>query len=175
VGKALKGDLPLLGKALALMDEVASDPAPAAEGFLAAEGWMLAGAKKVALMCLGAFIQKYREALGEEQEILGLFADVVMETYALESVLLRARKRARARGEEEAGLQQAAVRCFAQDALDRIEVSARRLLAAAAEGDTLRSLLVALGRLTKREAVNTVAVRRQIADAAVAAGGYPLS
>jgi alkylation response protein AidB-like acyl-CoA dehydrogenase len=175
VGKALKGDLPLFGKAMALMDEVASGSAPADEGFLAAEGRMLAGAKKVALMCLGASIQKYQEALSEEQEILGHFADVAMETYALESALLRARKRAKARGEDEARLQQAAVRCFAQDALDRIEVSARRLLAAVEEGDTSRSLLVALRRFTKRETLNTVAIRRQIADAAVEAEGYPLS
>jgi alkylation response protein AidB-like acyl-CoA dehydrogenase len=175
VRKALKGDQPLFGKAMALTHEVASGPTPASEGFLDAEARMLAGAKKVALLCLGAFIQKYQEALSEEQEILGHFADVAMEIYALESALLRARKRAKARGEQEARLQQAAVCCFAQDALDRIEVSARRLMAAVEEGDTLRSLLVALRRFTRRETLDTVALRRQIADAAVEAEGYPLS
>jgi len=175
VRRALKGDLPLFGRTMAAIDAVVSGPVVADEGLLAAEARMLAGAKKAALMCLGVFIRKYQEALGEQQEVLGLFADMTMETYALESALLRARKRAMARGEERARLQQAAVRCLAQDVLDRIEISARRLLAGVEEGDTLRGLLLALRRLTEREAINTMALRRQIAEAAVEADGYPLS
>jgi hypothetical protein len=66
------------------------------------------------------------------------------------------------------------VRCLAQDVLDRIEISARRLLAAVEEGDTLRSLLLALHGLTERETIDTVALRRQIAEAALEAEGYPL-
>ena len=66
------------------------------------------------------------------------------------------------------------MRCFAQDAMDQIEVSARRLLAAVDEGDMLRTYLAALKRFTKRETLNTVALRRQVADAAIEAGGYPL-
>jgi hypothetical protein len=185
VHKALRGDLPLLEKAMAVLAEAASGVGPAAEadssgppaanGFLGVERRMLAGAKTVALMCLGAFMRKYEAALGEEQEILGLFADVAMQIYALESAVLRATKRARVLGENEARLQQAAVRCFAQDAVDRIEVSARRLLAAVEEGDTLRELLAALRRSTRRTTLNTVELRRLIAAAAVLAGGYPLS
>ena len=72
-------------------------------------------------------------------------------------------------------MQVAAVRCFAQDAMDRIETSARRLLAAVDEGDTLRTYLAALKRFTKRETLNTVALRRQVAEAIVEADGYPLS
>jgi alkylation response protein AidB-like acyl-CoA dehydrogenase len=175
VRRVLKGELPLFGEAQAPADRVGSGPAPAEQGFLAAEESMLAGAKKVTLLCLGASMRRYREALGEEQEVLGLVADLAMETYALESALLRARKRAHGRGEQGARLQEAAVRCFAQDALDRIEVSARRLLAAVEEGDKLRGLLADLGQATKRETLNTVAMRRLIADAAVKAEGYPLS
>jgi hypothetical protein len=67
------------------------------------------------------------------------------------------------------------VRCFAQDALDRTEVSARRLLAAVEYGDALRELLSALRDLTSRDPLNTVPLRRQLADAAVEAGGDPLS
>ena len=74
-----------------------------------------------------------------------------MEIYALESALLRARKRAAARGEDGTRLQEAAVRCYAQDAMDTIEASGRKLLAAVEEGDSLRMLLAALKRFTKRE------------------------
>jgi len=176
IRRAMKGELPIFQKAMALLDELTSGPSLETPkgGFLAAEARMVAGAKKVALLCLGTAVQKFGEALKDEQEILGHFADIAMETYALESALLRARKRAAARGEEETRLQGAAVRCYAQDAMDTVETSARQLLAAVEEGDTLRTYLAALKRFTKREVCNTVALRRQVADAAIERVGYPL-
>jgi butyryl-CoA dehydrogenase len=173
----MKGELPVFQKAMALMDELTAGPSTseAAEGFLAAEQRMVQGAKKVALMCLGIATQKLGQDLENHQEVLGHFADIAMETYALESAVIRTRKRAAARGEDKARLQEAAVRCFAQDAMDKIEVTARRLLAAVDEGDMLRTYLAALKRFTKRETLNTVALRRQVAVAAIDAGGYPLS
>ena len=135
---------------------------------------MLAGAKKAALMCLGLAAQRFGTELTEQQEVLGHFADIAMETYALESALLRTRKKAGVSGEAACALQAAAARCFAQDALDRIDVSARRLLSAVADGDPLRTYVSALRQFTKRDLANTVALRRQVADAAIEHGGYPL-
>jgi alkylation response protein AidB-like acyl-CoA dehydrogenase len=174
--RALKGELPVFQKAQALMDEITGGPGlrEAADGFLAAERQMLAGAKKVSLMCLGLAAQKFGTKLADEQEILGAFADIAMQTFALESALLRTVKRAAAQGEAACALQEAAVRCYAQDAMDCIESEARRLLAAVDEGDMLRTYMAALKRFTKREAVNTIALRRQLADAAIAKGGHPL-
>ncbi len=176
IRRAMKGELPIFEKARALVDELTSGPSleTPEEGFLAAEARMLVGAKKVALMCLGTAVQKLGEKLKDEQEVLGHFADIAMATYALESALLRARKRAAARGEGETRLQEAAVRCYAQDAMDEIDASSRRLLAAVEEGDTLRTLLAALKRFTKREICNTVALRRQVADAALEQVTSPL-
>jgi alkylation response protein AidB-like acyl-CoA dehydrogenase len=176
IRRAMKGELPVFQKAMALMEELTAGPSPASDddGFLAAEARMAAGAKKVALMCLGVAVQKFGQDLTDQQEILGHFADVAMETYALESAVIRAQKRAAADGDDKTRLQEAAVRCFAQDAMDRLEVSARRLLAAVDEGDMLRTYLAALKRFTKREALNTVALRRQVAEAALEVGGYPL-
>ena len=176
IRRAMKGELPVFQKAMALMEEVAAGPQPAStdDGFLAAEARMVAGAKKVALMCLGVAVQKFAEKLTDEQEILGHFADVAMETYALESAVLRTQKRAERNGEDKTRLQEAAVRCFAQDAMDKIEVSARRLLSAVDEGDMLRTYLAALKRFTKRDSANTVALRRQVAEAAIEGGAYPL-
>ncbi len=176
IRRAMKGELPVFQKAMALMEELTAGPSfeEAEETFLAAEGRMLAGAKKVCLAALGLSVQKFGEGIGDQQEILGHFADLAMETYALESAVIRARKRALALGEDKCRLQEAAVRCFAQDTLDKIEVSGRRLLSAVEEGDMLRTYLAALKRFTKRDLVNTVALRRQVADAAIEAGGYPL-
>jgi hypothetical protein len=61
------------------------------------------------------------------------------------------------------------------EAAGRVELSARSALAALADGDTLRVHLAALRRLLKLTPANLVAVRRQIADAAVAKGGYPFA
>ncbi len=176
VRRAMKGELPIFQKAMALLDELTGGPSreEAEDGFLAAEGRMLAGAKKVALLCLGTAVQKLGERLKDEQEVLGLFADIAMQTYALESALLRARKREAARGAEATRLQEAAVRCYAQDAMDEMEVSARKILAAIEDGDTLRTLLAALKRFTKRDVVNTVALRRLVAEAAIEKAAYPL-
>ena len=174
--RAMKGELPVFQKAMALMEEVAvGQPAAlAASGFLAAEAQMVTGAKKAALMCLGLAAQHFGQKLADEQEILSHFADIAMETYALESALLRTQKRAAVAGVEQARLQEAAVRCFAQDAMDNIDVSARRLLAAVFEGEKLRPYLEALQRFTTRQTVNTVALRRQVAAATIEQGKYPL-
>ena len=177
IRRAMKGELPVFQKAAALMDEITSGPTPDSgdDGFLAAEARMTSGAKKVALMCLGLAAQKFGTDLAEQQEVLGHFADVAMDVYALESAVIRTRKRAATRGEDEVRLHEAAVRCFAQDALDRVEVSARRLLAALEEGDLLRSYQAAVRRFTGRALLDTVALRRQVAAAAIDRGGYPFS
>ena len=176
IRRAMKGELPVFAKAAALMDEITAGPAapPEADGFLTAEARMLGGAKKIALMCLGLAVQKFGQGLADQQEVLAHFADIAMEIFALESALLRTRKRADRDGAAAARLHETAVRCFAQDALDKIETSARRLLAAVEEGDTLRTYLAALKRFAKRETLNTVALRREVADATIAQGGYPL-
>jgi alkylation response protein AidB-like acyl-CoA dehydrogenase len=174
IRRAMKGELPIFQKAMALMEELTSpSPAEAPEGFLAAEARQVTQVKKVALMCLGVAVQKFAQELEQQQEVLGLFADVAMEIYALESAVIRTQKRAAKEGEEACRVHEAAVRCFAQDALDRIESSARRLLAAVDEGDMLRTYLAALKRFTKRETLNTVALRREVAAAVVEKGAYP--
>jgi alkylation response protein AidB-like acyl-CoA dehydrogenase len=177
IRRAMKSpqELPLFQKAMALAEEITAPSVSDTDGsFLAAETRLLTGAKKAALMALGVSVQRFGADLQDQQEILGLFADVAMEVYALESALLRAKKRAAAEGEDKAALQAAALRCFAQDALDRVETTTRRLLAAVEEGDTLRTMLAALRRFTKRETLDTVALRRLVAEAAIDRGGYPL-
>jgi alkylation response protein AidB-like acyl-CoA dehydrogenase len=174
--RAMKGELPVFQKAMALMEEIQAGPAlrETPEGFLAAEAQLVAGAKKIALMCIGLAAQKFGDKLVDQQELLGYFADITMETFAFESAVLRAQKRAAALGEEQARLQEAAVRCFAHDAMDKIESYARRLLAGIEEGDMLRTYLAALKRFARRETVNTIALRRQVAEAVIEHGRYPL-
>src|SRR5207245_2859663 len=81
------------------------------------------------------------QALENEQEVIGVLSDLVMEAYAMESTLLRARKKLAASAPEACAAELAATSAYVYDAIERIEVEARRALARIAEGDTLRTHL----------------------------------
>ena len=106
-------------------------------------------------------MQTYRDKLADQQEVLMHLADMLIDTFAADSAVLRARLR---RGSP---LQIDAARVFVSDAGMRIEASARQALAIMAEGDALRTMMAALRRLFKAPPVNTAALRRKIADEAV--------
>jgi alkylation response protein AidB-like acyl-CoA dehydrogenase len=160
--RAVKGALPLIPAAKRLMDEIMSPPVMQTpdDGALDAERRAVIAMKKVALMVLGTAMQTYGEKLADEQEVLLAAADITIDTFASESALLRATQ-------SDGDLHQAAARVYINDAAGRIEASAKTALAAMAEGDTLRTLLAALRRLLKVTPINTVALRRQLADATV--------
>lgn len=172
---ALSGNLPLLPAAQALMDEVLSPQIGSLDDddtLLAAEYKLVQNAKKVALMTLGTGAQKYMMKLGDQQEILMGIADVIMDTYAMESAILRARKLAAAQGEAAAARYVEMTRVFCNDAVGRIESRAKSTLAGMSEGDELRTLLAALRRFTKLQPMNTIAARQQIANDMIAANKY---
>jgi hypothetical protein len=110
--------------------------------------------------------------LGEPQEedIVGLISNIVIEVFAMESALLRAMKKS---GDEKSQLQKAMVKVHVHDAFDRVEGFAKQVFAAIAEGDILRTQLSALKKLTRFTPVNTIALRRQIADSVIKMGKYP--
>lgn len=122
-------------------------------------------------MVLGTAMQTYGQKLTDEQEVLCAAADILIDTYAAESAVLRARD-AVASSRPDAALHEASARTFVNDAAQRVQASATNALAAMAEGDTLRTLLAALRRVLKAAPVNTVALRRTLADATVARGSY---
>ena len=172
--KALKGDLPLIAAAKALQDEIMS-PSPmfmeASEGVLVDEMRACGVFKKVALMVAGTAMQRYGTKLEQEQEVLSAIADILIDTFTAESATLRAQD-ASARALGNAALHADAARVYVNDAAGRIELAARSCLAAMAEGDVLRTQLAALRRLIKVTPVNTVVMRRRLADATVAKASY---
>jgi alkylation response protein AidB-like acyl-CoA dehydrogenase len=172
---ALSGNLALLPAAQALMDEVLSPQLPSFDDddtLLAAEEKLTTNAKKVALMTLGTAAQKYMMKLAEQQEILMGVADIIMDTYAMETAILRARKLASAQGEKAAARYLDMTRVFCNDAVGRIDARARSTLAGMSEGDELRTLLAALRRFTKQQPMNTITARQRIADDLIAANRY---
>jgi alkylation response protein AidB-like acyl-CoA dehydrogenase len=176
IRKALKGELPLIAAAKKLQDELLTPSAPSIGfgdgGRLEEETKAVAAFKKVVLMVLGTAMQTYGQKLTDEQEILSYIADIVIDTYAAESAVLRAKDAGAMRQKD---LHEDAVRVFVNDAAQRVEMAARSALAAMSDGDTLRTLLAALRRTLKVAPVNTVAPRRRLAEATTAKGGYIFS
>jgi len=171
IRRALKGSLPLIPAARKLQDEILTPafPEPPSDEPLDNERRTVAAMKKVGLLVLGTAMQTYGDKLTDQQEVLTLAADVLIDVFAAESVLLRASQGGRPQSE----LKTAAAEVYITDAAARVEVAARSALAAMADGDTLRTLLAALRRVLKTTPVNTVARRRQIADAIVERKAYP--
>jgi alkylation response protein AidB-like acyl-CoA dehydrogenase len=173
--RAMAGTLPLIPAAMRLSEEVLRGPSLEAppSGALAGEDQALENAKKTFLLAAGSAVQKYREKLADEQEIVGALANVVMDVYAMESALRRTQRALAARGEQAAAVMLDAARVFVYDAADRIEKEARTALAATLAGDDLRTQLAVLRRFSKHDPVDTIRLRRRVAQALLSTGHYP--
>ena len=134
--RAMGGQLPLIPAAMKLADEILAGPSfeEESEGVLAEEARVVANAKKIFLQCAGGAVQKFREKLAEEQELVAALSNIVMEIYAMESCLLRAQKSAAAKGQAGSQAMVDAARVFIADASERVEHEAKR----AHRGDSRR-------------------------------------
>jgi butyryl-CoA dehydrogenase len=175
--QAMSGKLPLMPAIKKLMDEVLAGPSMAEplEGALANERTMVTNAKKLALFAAGAASQKYMTALADQQEIMGALADMMMEVFAMESAVLRTQKLIARDGEKAADIATAMTQVYLQEAMEKIESAAKKVVAAVAEGDMLRTQLAILRRLGKYEPANTILLRQKIAERVIEAGKYVIA
>jgi alkylation response protein AidB-like acyl-CoA dehydrogenase len=179
IKSAMSGKLALMPAIKKLMDEVMSGPSEKVEreGPLADEQNLLASAKKLTLFAAGAATQKYMAKIAEEQEVMGAIADMIIEVYAMESAILRAEKMSHGvsgQGSDAPSVPVAMARIYADKAMATIELSARKVIAAVAEGDMLRTQLTILRRLSKHDTADTISLRRQVAQHVIKAGKYAL-
>ncbi len=173
--RALQGRLPLFIAAQKLVDELLTySPSQEDEpkGLLGEQIRMLQLGKKIALMLFGAAVQKYREEIQDEQEILVVLSDLTIELFAMESALLRALKSAARDGEDAARPKADMLTVYFNDAFGRIDLLAKEGLASMEEGDTLRTQLSALKKFTRYTPVNTTRLRRAIAARIIEAEDY---
>jgi alkylation response protein AidB-like acyl-CoA dehydrogenase len=173
--RAMGGQLALIPAAMKLADEILAGPSfeEAPEGVLADEARVVANAKKMFLQAAGGAVQKFREKLADEQELIGALSNMVMEIYAMESSVLRAQKAAGAKGEAAASVMLDAARVFVADASERVDHEAKRAIAAVHEGDMLTTQMAVLKRFGKRAAIDTIGARRKVAAAVQAQDRYP--
>jgi hypothetical protein len=158
--RAARGQLPLVA-AQKVLGEILSGPSAAECDD--PELRLVRNARKIALLSVGLAWQKFQTDLDKQQEVLMGIADTMMEVFAMESALLRSRKTG-------TGADLCAV--LLHDAMARVEVSARTVLAACSAGDSLRTNMAVLRRFAKYEPVDSIALRRRIADRLLSAGRY---
>jgi hypothetical protein len=160
--RAQQGRLGLVKAAKALMDEVLSGPS--------SSGGLVSNAKKIALLLMALAFEKFGVELEKQQEVIAGIADIIMETFAMESAGLRCEKLRSQKNSLAADI----CAVLLPDAMARIEMFARPILAACAEGDALRANLAILRRFAKFEPVDSIALRRRIAERLLDAGRYVL-
>ncbi len=173
--RAMKGQLDLMGPAMQVASELMGIPdfAEPDESLLGLEKGYVANFKKAVLMAAGGAAQKLGLALGDEQEIVMHIADMVIDTYMAESVLLRTQKLVSMRGEAACAEQIAMTQLYIHDAADRIAKNAREAVNAFAEGDERQAMLMGAKRFTKTQPLNTKDLRRVVAKKMIEAGKLP--
>lgn len=172
--KAMKGELDLMGPAKGVQDELMSIPdfSQSDEGLFTREKRYVSNFKKAVLMTAGAAAQKLMMELAKEQEILMNIADMLIETYVAESVILRVEKLVSIKGEEETKIQQNMARAYVFDAAEKIGRCGREALMSFAEGDELRMMMLGIKRFSKVDPVNIKELRRSVAQKIIEENKY---
>lgn len=173
IRRSLKGRIDLMTPAMQVQKELMAIPefANGEETPFSAEKAAVRNMKKTILMVAGAAVQKLMQNLEQEQEIVMQVSDMLMDTFMTESLLLRVEKLAQ-RKDARAALHKDMLQVFISDAMDRIYKSGKTAVTAFAEGDEERMMLLGLKRFTKYPNINTLAMRRRIADAMTDEGTY---
>ncbi len=173
--RAMKGEIDLMGPAMAVGKEIMSIPdfgATDDETLFAAEKKVLKNLKKAALMVSGAAVQKFMMSLSNEQEILMNIADMAIEIYVAESTLLRVEKLIGIKGEAAVELQKDMALVYLNEAVVKVNNAGREAITSFAEGDELRVMLMGLKRFTKIEPMNLKNARRRVAEAMIEENKY---
>ncbi|MFN8334973.1 MAG: acyl-CoA dehydrogenase family protein [Cyclobacteriaceae bacterium] len=174
--RAMKGTLDLMGPATAVQKELMGIPdfgASDEEGLFVKEKKALANLKKAGLMAAGAAVQKFMMKLSDEQEVLMNLADMLIEGYVAESVLLRVEKLIQQRGEKACEIEKEMAIIYLHEAIEKAASAGKSAVTSFAEGDELRLMLLGLKRFTKIDTYNLKNARRKVADYMIEKGKYP--
>ena len=172
--RAMKGEIDLMGPAQAVAGELMSIPefGEPDTSLFGSEKKAIRNFKKAILMVAGAAVQKLMQTLAKEEEVLMNVADMMIDTYLAESMLLRVEKLAGQRGEDKLESEIAMVKTFVYDAADRINKAGKDALSAFAEGDELKMMMMGMKRFTKMDPLNVKAMRQTIALRMIDANAY---
>ena len=172
--RAMKGQLDLMGPAMNVQKELLSIPdfGESDDSLFAAELKMIANMKKCILMVAGAAVQKLMMTLSKEQEIIMNIADMAIETFVAESMLLRVKKAVEKNGEDSNKVAIAMMLVYLNDAVEKVARNGNEAVNSFAEGDEQKMMLLGLKRFTKAAPFNVKEARRTIAAHLIESGRY---
>ncbi len=176
--KAMKGEIDFFTPAQEVAKELTSVPSLASVDKsvpLASEKETLKNLKKALLMTAGKAAEVFGPKLNDEQELLMHIADMVIEIYVAESVLLRTEKLMKLYGEDGSRLYQNLGRIYLYEAVRKIKNHGDEAVSSFTTGDELKVMLMGLKRFTKSEPINTTLLRRDIAEQMIRANKFPYS
>ncbi len=178
IKKALKGELDLVGPAWAVQKELMSMPSKSEnEGPWESEQQAILNFKKTMLLVAGAAVKYQMDGkhdLNQQQEVVMHIADIGIDCFIAESLLLRAEKLSAGSYTYPQEVVKALTQLFISESQARIQKHATDALMAFAAGDELIIMLKGIKRFSSYPPSNTVAMRRIIADHLIAANGYSL-
>lgn len=173
--RTMKGELDIMSPALAVGKEILGVPnfsIQVPEGVFGKERLVLENLKKATLLSSGAALQKFTTAIEEQQEILMLVADMMIEIYVAESVLVRVEKLIQRDGEEKHSIAKDCALVYLHVAVDKVAHAGKEIIQGFAKGDELNVLLLGLKRFTKIDPMNLIEARRRIAEATIEKNMY---
>ncbi len=172
--RAMQGRLNIMGAAMKVSQELMSIPdfGEEDEAAFAQEKKTVANFKKTVLLTAGAASQKLMMQLEKEQEVLMYIADMAIDTFIAESLLLRVMKLEE--NGQATGIHKDILNCFLYDAADRIHKNGKDAVNAFSDGDEQRMILMGLKRFTKGQPFNSKDAKRRIADHLIAERKYGL-
>jgi alkylation response protein AidB-like acyl-CoA dehydrogenase len=166
--KAMKGELPLQAEAMKAFETLMTPSFEELDESIpyVKEKALIKNLKTLFLILAGTGVQKFMDKLANEQEILMTAADIAIQIFALESVVLRAEKSYGKVSEGKQELLNAAVKIFAFEASENAGSAARKGAFFIEEGDTLTMILSGIRRFAKYDATGLLAAKRTLAKAA---------
>ncbi|MEP6645964.1 MAG: acyl-CoA dehydrogenase family protein [Saprospiraceae bacterium] len=178
IKKALKGELDLVGPAWAVQKELMSLPSKSNDdGPWAAETQAISNFKKSMLLVAGAAVKYQMDGkhdLNHQQEVVMHIADISIDCFIAESLLLRAKKLSEGSYTYPVEVVRAITQLFIGEAQARIQKHANDALNGFATGDELIIMLKGVKRFNSYPTINTVQARRTIADDLIRANAYSL-
>ncbi len=174
--RGMKGTLDLMTPAMTVQKELMAIPDFGSSddtALFAKEKKAISNLKKAGLMVSGAAIQKFMMKLSDEQEILMNLADMLIEGYVAESVILRVEKLISLRGEKACEIEKEMAIIYLHSAIEKAASAGKQAIYAFAEGDELRLMMLGLKRFTKIDPYNLKEARRKVANYVIEKGEYP--
>ncbi len=172
--RSIAGALPLLDFAGAVEQELSRGHLPTGRGQdeLSKESLAAEYLKRLAVYPLKVAVEAYGPEIEKRQDILAWVTDVVMDAYALDSMIARTRQCASAGKLDPARV--AMIRAFAIEATSRSHLRATQALSAAARGASLSTHLERIAPLARLMPDDPVETREAIVRQIEVEGGYPI-